>query len=89
MAELRCNKCAYLKDGFCCKLSEALPSHLAKLFYGGAESILAGTLTYPSECGVEKGQKEPQLQIFIRESVCEEEETILADPSLLVDNSDW
>lgn len=89
MAELRCNKCAYLKDGFCCKLSEALPSLLAKLFYGGAESILAGTLTFSSECGVEKQQKEPQLQVFVRESEVEEEEAMLADPSLLFDNSDW
>ena len=89
MAELRCNKCGYLKDGFCCKLSEALPSLMAKLFYGGAESILEGTLTYPSECGVEKGQKELQLHLFVRESSGEEEEAMLADPSLLFDNSDW
>ena len=91
MAELRCNNCAYLKDGFCSKLNEALPTQLAKLFYGGTESILAGTVAYPSECGIEKQQKELQLRVFVPESQSEsdEEEAMLADPSLVIDYSDW
>ncbi len=91
MAELRCNNCIYLKDGFCSKLNEALSTRLAKLFYGGAESIFAGTVTYPSECGIEKQPKESQLQVFVPGSQNEndDEEEMLADPSLLLDNSDW
>ncbi len=92
MVELRCNNCVYLKDGFCSKLNEALPTRLAKLFYGGAKSIFAGTVTYPSECGIEKQPKEPQLQVFVPESQNksdDQEEAMLADPSLVLDNSDW
>ncbi len=91
MAELRCNNCAHLKNGFCSKLSEAMPTELAKLFFGGAESILAGTAMYPSECGIEKQQKELQLLLLVPESQSEsdEEEALLADPRFVVDNTDW
>ncbi len=91
MAELRCNNCAYLKDDFCSKLNEALPTQLTKLFFGGAESILAGTVTFPSECGIEKQQKELQLLMLVPENPSEsdEEEALLADPGFVVDNTDW
>ncbi len=88
MAKLRCNDCIYLKEDFCSKLNEALPNRLAKLFFGGAESILAGTVAYTSECRVEMEQKrEPQLRVFISENQSEEE--ILEDSNLALDNSDW
>jgi hypothetical protein len=86
MVELRCNNCVHLKEGCCDKLKEVLPNDLAKLFYGGAEGIYAGTVTYPSKCGIEK-QKEPLLQVIIPESDVDEE--MLADPSFIPDNSDW
>jgi len=92
MAELRCNTCTHLKEGFCSKLNEPIPNGLAKLFYGGAKSILAGTVTYPSECGIEKQRTELEMQVVVPRSRSEsddEEEAKLADPSLAVDNSDW
>jgi hypothetical protein len=73
MADLRCNSCLYLRNGFCSKLNEALPHGLAKLFYGGAESIYAGTVTYPSECGIENEKhKEVTVDVLVPESVIEE-----------------
>jgi hypothetical protein len=87
MVELRCNNCAHLKEGYCDKLNEVLPNDLTKLFYGGAEGIYAGTVTYPSKCGIEKQQKGPVLQVVIPESDVDEE--MLADPSLVADDSDW
>ena len=75
MAELRCNTCKYHDSGFCVKLKEGLPNVLAKLFYGGAVSLYAGALTYPSECGIEKEQKretEAELKVFVTESLVQE-----------------
>jgi hypothetical protein len=72
MPELRCNNCIYLKDGFCSKLGEALPTRLAKLFYGGAVGFYSGTVTYPSTCGIEKEQgreTEEELELLIPEKV--------------------
>jgi hypothetical protein len=43
-----------LKQDYCDKLKEVVPNGLAKLFYGGAEGIYSGTITYPSKCGIEK-----------------------------------
>jgi len=88
MVELRCNSCIHLKEGFCSRLNEPLPNGLAKLFYGGAKGIYAGSVTYPSKCGIEKQQKELQVQAIVPESQSEEEQ-MLADPNLVVDNSDW
>jgi hypothetical protein len=88
MVELRCNNCIHMKENYCDKLDEVLPNGLAKLFYGGAEGIYAGTVTYPSKCGIEKQHREPQLQIIIPESLCEDEQ-MLQDPNFAVDNSDW
>ena len=61
MVELRCNCCEHLKDGYCEKLHEDLPNGFAKLFYGGANGIYEGTLTYPSKCGIEKQKKAQPL----------------------------
>jgi hypothetical protein len=75
LVSLRCTHCVYLKQGFCSKIGEALPNRLAKLFYGGAEGLYSGTLTYPSECGVEKEQKretEKTLEIFAAEEFAQE-----------------
>jgi hypothetical protein len=75
LASLRCTHCVYLKQGFCSKIGEAVPNRLAKLFYGGAESLYSGTLTYPSECGIEKKQKrgpEKTLEIFTAEEFAQE-----------------
>jgi len=88
MVELRCNNCIHFKENYCNKLNEALPNNLAKLFYGGAEGIYAGTITYQSKCGIEKQRQEPQLRIIIPESYSEDEQ-ILQNPDLIVDNSDW
>ncbi len=87
MVELRCNNCVHLKADYCDKLNEALPNGLAKLFYGGAEGIYAGTVTYPSKCEIEKRRKEPQLVIIPKSQ--SEEEQILADPNFVPDNKDW
>lgn len=90
MESLRCNSCAYLKQGFCNKLNQALPHRLAKLFFGGAEGLFSGTVTYASQCGIEKQQetqKELQMQVFIPASDIDQE--MLEDPSLVLDNSDW
>jgi hypothetical protein len=88
MVELRCNSCVHLKEGYCDKIGEVLPNDLAKLFYGGAEGIYAGTVTYPSKCGIEKEQKELQLQVIMPECRSEEEQ-MLADPNLVPDSADW
>ena len=75
MAELRCNSCAHLKQGFCSKLKEVVPNRLAKLFYGGAEGIYSGTITYPSKCGIEKenGYKtEVEMGVLVPESLSQE-----------------
>ena len=53
MVELRCNNCPHLQQGFCTKLKEAIPNGLAKLFYGGAEGVYSGSVTYASKCGIE------------------------------------
>jgi hypothetical protein len=90
LESLRCNNCAFLKEGFCIKIGEALPHRLAKLFFGGAEGLLLGTVTYASECGVEKQEKpreELQLLVFVPESQGDEE--MLEDPALALDNADW
>jgi hypothetical protein len=71
MVELRCNNCAHLKENYCEKLDEALPNGLAKLFYGGAEGIYAGSVTYPSQCGIEK-EKEVEVGILVPESLRQE-----------------
>jgi hypothetical protein len=54
-----------LKGGFCSKLGETLPNRLAKLFFGGAEGIFSGTVTYASECGVEKQPHKGELEIIV------------------------
>jgi hypothetical protein len=54
MAELRCNKCAHLKQGFCTRLREVVPNSLIKFFLGGASALYSGTVAYPSKCGIEK-----------------------------------
>ena len=71
MVELRCNSCAHLKQGYCGKLKEFVPNELAKLFYGGAEGIYSGTITYPSKCGIEK-EKEIEMGILIPDSLSQE-----------------
>jgi hypothetical protein len=77
-----------LKENYCDKLDEVLPNGLAKLFYGGAEGIYAGTVTYPSKCGIEKQPKELQLQVFTPEDETEEER-MLDDPNLVLNDADW
>jgi hypothetical protein len=75
MAALRCNTCVYLKQGFCSKIGEALPHRLAKLFYGGAERIYAGTVTYPSQCGIEKQQMNEEdldMVVFVMKGIARE-----------------
>jgi hypothetical protein len=75
MVELRCNTCTYLSSGFCNKLKEVVPNGLAKLFYGGAVGIYAGTVTYPSKCGIEKELKheaEVEVGVLVPENVSEE-----------------
>ena len=81
MAELRCNSCAHLKQGFCGKLKEVVPSILAKLFYGGAEGIYSGTITYPSKCGIEKEKEDVEIGILVTESVSQELTAIWTTPS--------
>lgn len=71
MAELRCNNCIHLKGGFCSKLGEALPTQLAKLFYGGALSIYSGAITYPSKCGIEN-EKEGEMGMLVPETLSQE-----------------
>lgn len=66
MAELRCNNCVNLKQGFCRKIKEDVPNTLAKLFYGGAIAIYSGTLAYPSQCGIEK-EKALQMGVLVPE----------------------
>ena len=88
MVELRCNNCVHMKGNYCNKLDEVLANGLAKLFYGGAEGIYARAITYPSKCGIEKQQKEPQLQVTTPESYSEDEQ-MLQNPNLVVDDSDW
>jgi hypothetical protein len=64
-----------LKEGFCRKLGEALPTRLAKLFYGGAVGFYAGTVTYASTCGIEKEQgheTEAEVEVLIPENVEQE-----------------
>jgi hypothetical protein len=66
LASLRCNDCVHLKKSFCSKIGEALANPLAKLFYGGAESLYSGSLMYPSECGIEKEHTpETALKVFL------------------------
>ena len=75
MTKFRCNTCKHLSFDFCNKLKEGLPNDLAKLFYGGAIGLYSGTLTYPSECGIEKEQKretEAELKVFVTESIVQE-----------------
>lgn len=73
LASLRCTHCVYLKQGFCSKIGVALPNRLAKLFYGGAVSLYSGTLTYPSECGIEKEQKrKTTLKVLVAEEITQE-----------------
>ena len=62
MVELRCNTCCHLEQGFCTKLKEPIPNGLAKLFYGGAEGVYSGNVTYPSKCGVEN---EPKVEMGV------------------------
>ena len=71
MAELRCNNCLHLKQGFCDKLNEGVPDTLTKLFLGGA-AIYAGTVTYPSKCGIEK-EKETEMGVLIPETLSQED----------------
>jgi hypothetical protein len=54
-----------LKDGLCSKLREALPNRLAKLFFGGAEGMFSGTVTYASKCGIEKQPRKGELEITV------------------------
>jgi hypothetical protein len=75
LAALRCNNCVYLKQGFCSRIGEALPNRLAKLFYGGAKDIYSGTVTYPSECGIETekvNEEDLDLVVFIPKTVPQE-----------------
>jgi len=75
LAALRCNTCVYLKQGFCSRIGEPLLHRLAKLFYGGAIGLYSGTLTYPSECGIEKEQKREtgaEMKVFVTESIVQE-----------------
>ena len=72
MVELRCNNCAHMKQGFCSKLREGLPNGLAKLFYGGAEGIYAGSVKYPSKCGIEKEKQELEMGVLVPETVSQE-----------------
>ena len=44
-----------------------IPSVLAKLFYGGAERIYSGTITYPSNCGIEQ-EKELEMGMLVPET---------------------
>jgi hypothetical protein len=63
-----------LKEGFCSKLGEALPTRLTKLFFGGAVGFCAGTITYPSECGVENERpRENKLELLMLPLECEDE----------------
>ncbi len=64
MEVLRCNTCVHFNEGFCSKLGEALPNRLAKLFFGGADGLYAGTVSYPSECGIEK-QPTQMLELVV------------------------
>jgi hypothetical protein len=73
LASLRCTHCVHLKQGFCSKIGVALPNRLAKLFYGGAESLYSGTLTYSGECRIEKEQKrETTLKVVVAEEITKE-----------------
>jgi hypothetical protein len=62
MADLRCNTCVHLQQGYCNKLNEVVPDTLTKLFLGGAAAIYSGAVKYPSKCGIEK---ETELQIMV------------------------
>jgi hypothetical protein len=80
LSSLRCNTCVFLKQGFCSKIGEDIPSRLAKLFFGGAVDLLSGTLTYASECGIEKApmpETGSDIEFFIAqlsdEEVCSAE----------------
>jgi hypothetical protein len=42
-----------------------LPNRLAKLFFGGAEGLFSGTVTYASECGIEKQPYKGELEIIV------------------------
>lgn len=81
MVELRCNTCTYLSSGFCNKLKEVVPNGLAKLFYGGAVGIYAGTVTYPSKCGIEKEKEEVEMRMLVPESLSQELPTMRTTPS--------
>jgi hypothetical protein len=72
MAQLRCDTCTHLNQGFCSKLEEAVPNVLAKFFYGGAIGLYGGTVAYPSKCGIEKKQSreaEFELRVLVPERI--------------------
>jgi len=80
LTKFRCNTCKHLSVDFCNKLKEGLPSDLAKLFYGGAEGIYSGTITYPSKCGIEK-EKEVEMGMLVPESLSQELPAMRTTPS--------
>jgi hypothetical protein len=80
LAELRCDSCIHLKQGFCSKLQEAVPNILAKFFYGGAVEIYSGTVTYPSKCGIEK-EKEVEMGVLTLETLVQQLPTMSTTPS--------
>ncbi len=65
MEVLRCNTCVHFNQGFCSKLGEAIPNRLAKLLFGGAKGLYDGTLSYPSECGIEKQSTQKTLELVV------------------------
>ncbi len=65
MVSLRCNTCVHFNQGFCNKLGEILPNRLAKLFFGGADGLYAGTVSYASECGIEKQPTQKMLELVV------------------------
>lgn len=71
MAELRCNNCIHLQQGFCKKLNEVVPDSLTKLFLGGAAAIYEGAVTYPSKCGIEK-EIAPEIGMLIPETLTQQ-----------------
>jgi hypothetical protein len=80
LAELRCDSCNHLKQGFCSRLQEAVPNILAKFFYGGAVGMYSGTVTYPSKCGIEK-EKEVEIGVLTLESLGQPLPTMPTTPS--------
>jgi hypothetical protein len=80
LADLRCDSCTHLKQGFCGRLQEGVPNILAKFFYGGAVGMYSGTVTYPSKCGIEK-EKEVEMGVLTLETLGQALPTMSTAPS--------